>query len=81
MSRAAVASITQSLAEELKPENILVNAVLPSVMDTPANRRAIPNADFSKWPSVEQVADSMVFLASPSNALMSGALLPVYGRA
>jgi NAD(P)-dependent dehydrogenase (short-subunit alcohol dehydrogenase family) len=80
-SKAAVASMTQSLAEELKAENILVNAVLPSVMDTPANRRAMPNADFSKWPSVQEVAETMAFLASPVNALTSGALVPVYGRA
>jgi NAD(P)-dependent dehydrogenase (short-subunit alcohol dehydrogenase family) len=79
-SKAAVASITQSLAEEVKQEGILVNAVLPSLMDTPANRKAMPDADFSKWPKVEQVAEMMVFLASPDNALTGGALVPVYGK-
>ena len=80
-SKAAVASITQSLAEELKPEGILVNAVLPSIMDTPANRAAMPKVDFAAWPKVEEVAEAICFLASPSNALTSGALLPVYGKA
>jgi len=80
-SKAAVASITQSLAEEVKAEGILVNAVLPSVMDTPANRAAMPKADFAAWPKVEQVAETIALLASPSNALTSGALVPVYGRA
>ena len=80
-SKAAVASITQSLAEELKPEGILVHAVLPSIMDTAANRKAMPKADYSKWPKVEEVARAIAFLASPDNALTSGALLPVYGKA
>jgi NAD(P)-dependent dehydrogenase (short-subunit alcohol dehydrogenase family) len=80
-SKAAVASITQSLAEEVKRDAILVNAVLPSVMDTPANRAAMPGADYSAWPKVEQVAEAIAFLASPANALTSGALVPVYGRA
>jgi NAD(P)-dependent dehydrogenase (short-subunit alcohol dehydrogenase family) len=64
----------------VKDERILVNAVLPSIMDTPANRRAMPDADFAKWPKVEEVAEAIAFLASSQNALTSGALLPVYGR-
>jgi hypothetical protein len=50
-------------------------------MDTPANRRSMPNSDFSAWPKVEQVAQAIAFIASEQNALTSGALLPVYGRA
>ena len=80
-SKAAVVSITQSLAEELKGDRILVNAVAPSVMDTPANRKGMPSADFSKWPKVEQVARAIAFLASPANELTSGAVMPVYGQA
>jgi NAD(P)-dependent dehydrogenase (short-subunit alcohol dehydrogenase family) len=80
-SKAGVASITQTLAEELKPERVLVNAVLPSIMDSPANRRAMPGADFDAWPKVEDVARAIAFLASPANALTSGALVPVYGQA
>lgn len=80
-SKAAVASVTQSLAEEVKAERILVNAVLPSIMDTGANRKAMPAANFDDWPKVEEVARWIAFLASPANALTSGALVPVYGRA
>ena len=80
-SKAGVASITQSLAEEVKAEGVLVNAVLPSTMDTPANRAAMPKADFTLWPKVEEVAEAIAFLASPANTLTTGALVPVYGRA
>jgi len=80
-SKAAVASLTQCLAEEVKTDGILVNAVAPSLMDTPANRAAMPNADYTTWPKVEQVADAILFLASPANALTSGAVVQVYGRA
>ncbi len=79
-SKAAVASITQSLAVELAAERILVNAVLPSIIDTPANRRAMPTADFASWPKPAELAEAVVYLASPANALTSGTLLPVYGR-
>jgi len=80
MSKAAVAGLTTSLAEELKDEGIWVNAVVPSTMDTPANRSAMPDADFSKWPSVSDVAETILFLASPQNRVTRGALVPVYGR-
>ena len=80
-SKAAVAAITTSLAEELAPEGIWVNAVLPSVMDTPENRRAMPDADHGSWPSVDEVARTVAFLASPDNAATRGGLVPVYGRA
>lgn len=80
-SKAAVASITLSLAEELRADGIWVNAIVPSIMDTPANRAAMPDADFSSWPSVEGVAETITFLASPRNDTTRGALVPVYGRA
>lgn len=80
-SKAAVVSLTQSLAEELKPEGIWVNAVAPSIMDTPDNRKAMPKADHAKWPKVEEVARAIVFLASPDNALTTGTIMPVYGYA
>ena len=80
-SKAAVASLTECLAREVQEEGILVNAVAPSIMDTPANRAAMPDADFDAWPKVEEVARAMVWLASPANALTTGALVPVYGRA
>src|SRR5206468_9529944 len=66
-SKAAVTNLTLGLAEELAAERIWVNAVLPSIMDTPANRAAMPKADFSLWPKVSEVAATIVFLAAPQN--------------
>ena len=80
-AKAGVAAITQALAAELVAEGILVNAVLPSVMDTPANRAAMPAADHAAWPKPAEVAEAIGFLASPENTLTSGSLVPVYGRA
>jgi len=79
-SKAAVASLTLSLSEELAAESIWVNAVVPSIMDTPANRQAMPKANFDKWPKVQDVAATIAFLASPQNSVSRGALVPVYGR-
>ena len=79
-AKAGVAAITQGLAAELAGDGILVNAVLPSVIDTPANRAAMPRADHAAWPKPAELAETIVYLASPQNALTSGALVPVYGR-
>ena len=79
-SKGAVATLTTCLAEELAPRDIWVSAVAPSILDTPANRVAMPEADFDAWPKVEEVARTIVFLASPDNAVTRGALVPVYGR-
>lgn len=81
VSKAAVVSLTTSLAEELKPQGIWVNAVAPSIMDTPDNRKAMPKADHAKWPKVEEVARAINYLASPANALTTGLVMPVYGYA
>lgn len=78
-SKAAVAAITQALAEEVKQERIWVNAVVPSIMDTPANRAAMPQANHDAWPGVDAVARTIEFLASPANHVTRGALVPVYG--
>jgi len=80
-SKAAVASITQSLAAEVSGERIWVNAVVPSIIDTPANRAAMPGADFTRWPKAGELAATITFLASPANQVTSGALVPVYGAA
>ena len=80
-SKAAVVSITQCLAAELVGESIAVNAIAPSIIDTPANRAAMPTADHARWPTPEQLAETIAFLVSPANALTSGAVVPVYGRA
>jgi NAD(P)-dependent dehydrogenase (short-subunit alcohol dehydrogenase family) len=79
-SKAAVAAMTVALAEEVVKDGILVNAVAPSILDTPANRKSIPNADFSAWPKVEEVAATIAFLASPDNAVTRGGVVPVYGK-
>jgi NAD(P)-dependent dehydrogenase (short-subunit alcohol dehydrogenase family) len=72
--------LTESLAEELKGERITVNAVLPSIIDTPATRVDMPNADFSTWVTPEALADVILFLACPQAQAITGALLPVTGR-
>ena len=79
-SKAAVAAITLALAEEVAGEGVWVNAVVPSTMDTEANRRAWPSADHTKWPKLGEVAATIAFLASPQNAVTRAALVPVYGR-
>jgi NAD(P)-dependent dehydrogenase (short-subunit alcohol dehydrogenase family) len=79
-AKAAVAALTQALGEELAPDGILVNAVAPSIMDTPANRAAMPKAKHELWPKVEEVAATILFLASPENRVTRSAVVPVYGR-
>jgi NAD(P)-dependent dehydrogenase (short-subunit alcohol dehydrogenase family) len=79
-SKAAVAALTSALAEEVSKDGILVNAVAPSIMDTAANRRAMPKADYALWPKVEEVAATILFLASPENRVTRGAVVPVYGK-
>ena len=79
-SKAAVAAITLSIAEEVASEGIWVNAVVPSTMDTEANRKGMPKADHTKWPKLDEVAATVAFLASPQNAVTRAALVPVYGR-
>ena len=80
-SKAAVAAMTVALAEEVVRAGILVNAIAPSTMDTPANRKAMPKADHAAWAKVEDVAATILFLASPENRVTRGGVVPVYGRA
>jgi NAD(P)-dependent dehydrogenase (short-subunit alcohol dehydrogenase family) len=79
-SKAGVAKLTESLAEELKDRGITVNAVLPSIIDTPANRADMPKADFSRWVPPRAIADVIVFLLSEQARAVTGALIPVSGR-
>jgi NAD(P)-dependent dehydrogenase (short-subunit alcohol dehydrogenase family) len=79
-SKAAVAALTGSLAEELAESGVWVNAIVPSIIDTAANRAAMPDADHAAWPTPEQIAETVAFLASPQNAVTRGALVPVYGK-
>jgi NAD(P)-dependent dehydrogenase (short-subunit alcohol dehydrogenase family) len=80
IGKSGVAALTIALAEEVAKDGVLVNAVAPSIMDTPANRKAMPKADHALWPKVEQVAATILFLASPENTVTRGAIVPVYGR-
>jgi NAD(P)-dependent dehydrogenase (short-subunit alcohol dehydrogenase family) len=79
VAKAGVAALTRSLAEEVKSENIFVNAVAPSIIDTMANRAAMPKADTSRWPKPSEIAKTILWLASPENGLTTGAVVPVYG--
>jgi NAD(P)-dependent dehydrogenase (short-subunit alcohol dehydrogenase family) len=79
-SKAGVAKLTEALAEEVKDRNITVNAILPSTIDTPANRADMPNADFSRWVQPEQIADLIVYLLSDRASAITGALIPIVGR-
>jgi NAD(P)-dependent dehydrogenase (short-subunit alcohol dehydrogenase family) len=79
-SKSGVHRLTESLAAELKEQRITVNAVLPSIIDTPANRKDMADADFSRWVSAESLAKVILFLASEQAQDITGALLPVTGR-
>lgn len=79
-SKAAVVALAQAVAAEVLNTGVRVNAVLPSTIDTPANREGMPQADFSKWVSPEAVSRVIAFLLSDDAAGVSGAALPVYGR-
>jgi NAD(P)-dependent dehydrogenase (short-subunit alcohol dehydrogenase family) len=80
-SKSAVLRLTESMAAELLENRITVNAVLPSTIDTPPNRKAMPNADYRRWVSPDSLADVIAFLASDAARDISGAAIPVYGRA
>jgi len=79
-SKAAVKSLTESMAAENKYDNINVNCILPGTMDTPQNRNNMPNADHEKWVPPAAVADVVLFLASDAARCISGAAIPVYGQ-
>ena len=81
VSKAGVAALTAALGQEVAADGILVNAVAPSILDTAANRAAMPTADHALWPKVEEVAATILFLASPQNKVTRGAVVPVYGAA
>ncbi|HWB49241.1 MAG TPA: SDR family NAD(P)-dependent oxidoreductase [Stellaceae bacterium] len=77
-SKGAIATLTQALGEELAGERIWVNAVAPSILDTPANRAAMPDAPHDRWVAPDAIAELIVFLASPDNRVTRGAVVPVY---
>ena len=79
-SKAAAVAMMDSLAEDLKGTGIRVNSVLPSIIDTEANRKAMPKADFAKWPKPEDIARVVVFLCGDSAKVIHGAAVPVFGN-
>jgi len=80
-SKAAAVAMMDSLAEDLRVTGVRVNSILPSIIDTAANRREMPNADFSKWPKPEEIARVILFVCGEEARLIHGASIPVYGNA
>ncbi len=79
VSKAGLNSLVQTIAEEVKGQGITANVVLPSIIDTPANRKAMPKADFSKWVTAEAVTRQILWLSSEEAGEINGALIPMYG--
>jgi|SRR5690242_11884256 NAD(P)-dependent dehydrogenase (short-subunit alcohol dehydrogenase family) len=79
-SKAGALALFGSLAAEVKPYPISVNSVVPSIFDTPANRQAMPAANYEIWPKPEEIAEVILFLCSPQARIIHGAAIPVYGR-
>jgi NAD(P)-dependent dehydrogenase (short-subunit alcohol dehydrogenase family) len=79
-SKSAVAAMTQALAQETVDDEIWINAVAPSILDTPANRAAMPDSNHSRWVAPADIAQTIVFLASAGNRVVRGAVIPVYGQ-
>ncbi|CAG0974892.1 partial putative NAD-dependent oxidoreductase, partial [Gammaproteobacteria bacterium] len=76
-AKTAVVVLTETLHEELSGFGVRVNAVAPSTIDTPANRRAMPDADFSQWTAPARIAEVLVWLAGPAGATVRGGIIPV----
>jgi NAD(P)-dependent dehydrogenase (short-subunit alcohol dehydrogenase family) len=80
-SKSAVVRLTESMAAELKSRGVRVNCVLPGTIDTPENRKMMPDADYSRWVSPVAIADVLLFLASDASRAINGSTIPVYGSA
>ena len=81
ISKMGIIVLTETIAEEFKKYDINANCVIPSTIDTPYNRRSMPDADFSKWVKPDEVAKAVLFLVSDDSKAVSGASIPVYGKA
>jgi len=81
VAKAAVIAFVQAVNTEYRADRIRCNAILPSVIDTPANRESMPNADHDKWPKAAEIAAEVAHLLSDDSTLVNGAAIPVYGRA
>ncbi len=79
-TKAAVVRLTEALAGEVKNDGITANCILPGTIDTPQNRGAIPNADFTKWVEPAAIADVILFLASDAARAVNGTAIPVFGK-
>jgi NAD(P)-dependent dehydrogenase (short-subunit alcohol dehydrogenase family) len=80
-SKSGLIRLVESISEEVKEHNINVNCILPSIIDTEANRNAMPNSDFSKWVKTEDLANLVLFLCSDEAKVINGAAIPAYGLA
>lgn len=80
VSKAGVAALTQALAAEVVSDDILINAIAPSIIDTPQNRDSMPDADYDKWPEPKQLAQQIAYLVSLENEVTRGGVIPVYGK-
>jgi len=80
VSKAGVAALTEALAAEIVNDGILVNAIAPSIIDTPPNRESMPDANYDKWPKPEQLARQIAYLVSVDNEVTRGGIIPVYGK-
>lgn len=80
VAKAGVINLTETMAEENKNYNIQVNAIVPSIIDTPANRKAIPDADFLRWVRTEEIAELLLFLSSDKSSGVTGSIIKVPGR-
>ncbi len=79
MAKAGVAALIKTVARELEDTNVTANTIMPTVIDTPATRAALPYADYISWPKPEEIATVIDFLASPGSAVVNGAAIPVHG--
>ncbi|KAB2879419.1 SDR family oxidoreductase [bacterium] len=80
VAKAGVINLTETMAEENKIHNIQINAIVPSIIDTPANRKSMPDADFSNWVKAEEIAELLLFLASDKSSGVTGSIIKVPGR-
>ncbi|HDH25605.1 MAG TPA: SDR family oxidoreductase, partial [Actinobacteria bacterium] len=81
VAKAGVVALAKSLAQELGGDTVTANVILPSVIDTPATRKALPYADYMDWPTPDEIAAVMEFMLSEASGTISGAAIPVYGKA
>ncbi len=81
VSKLGVVRLVEAVAAETRKENININTIMPSIIDTPANRTSMPKANYDLWPKPAQLANVVAFLASPDAELISGVAIPVYGKA